>query len=182
MGHVRFWGHALLRVIQAAGARAHQGSMRRRGAALRMVCAAAISCGLLWQGRFDCGVRGVRSCKLWLLMRTVVCGSFCRRARNISARLNVVTTRAFLCPLRVRESARAAHRRQKGWNRVVPIAHARECSVMPGSKAQSSAHYEMTQVRAAGRPALASAVMRASVRICGMYRCACDKRYIDLCA
>ena len=24
--------------------------------ALRMVCAAAINCGLLWQGRFDCGV------------------------------------------------------------------------------------------------------------------------------
>lgn len=168
---------ALFRLCRSACASGQHAAARGRHA---LVCAAAISCGLLWQGRFDCGVRGVRSCKLWLLMRTVVCGSFCRRARNISARLNVVTTRAFLCPLRVRESAMAAHRRQKGLNRVVPIAHARECSVTPGSKVQSSAHYEMTQVRAAGRPALG--VMRASVRICGMYRCACDKRYIDLCA
>lgn len=160
MGHVRFGGHALLRVIQAAGARAHQGSMRRRGAALRMVCAAAINCGLLWQGRFDCGVRGVRGCKPWLLMRTVVCGSFCRRARAIYRHRSMSSPSARCCA----------------------IARARECSVTPGSKAQSRAHYKNAQVRAAGRPALALGVMRASVRICGMYRCACDKRYIDLCA
>ena len=85
---------------------------------------------------------------------------FLQACANISARLNGVTTRVF-----------------------VPIAYARECSVTPGSKAQSRAHYKKAQVRAAGRPALALAVMcAASVRICGMYRCACDKRYIDLCA